>query len=251
MPSALLERIRSRRRLFLVRHGDVDYFDESGKPLPPLTVSLNENGRGQIQALATEMRGVPLDRVVSSGLLRTVQSATLLAEPHGLSLEECGALEEIRPGKLEDLHAQASRDNASVEDVFTGAMSHDAGPDAQFLGGERFGDFRERVLTAFADLLGAEWKNLLLVAHGGTNRIILLEALGAPLSSIGHIEQDPGCLNIIDFSPSISGEAQRPPFVRLLNHTAAASVVERRLSTSMEEIYLDYQRRLHGSAEDR
>jgi alpha-ribazole phosphatase/probable phosphoglycerate mutase len=38
-----------------------------------------------------------------------------------------------------------------------------------------------------------------LVAHGGVNRIILLDAIGAPLQQAFSIEQDFGCLNIIDY----------------------------------------------------
>ena len=42
-------------------------------------------------------------------------------------------------------------------------------------------------------------ENILVVGHGGMNRILLLDAIGAPLSSLFNIEQKYGCLNIIDF----------------------------------------------------
>ena len=41
--------------------------------------------------------------------------------------------------------------------------------------------------------------NIALVAHGGTNRIVLLDAIGAPLARAFAIEQDYGCVNIIDY----------------------------------------------------
>jgi alpha-ribazole phosphatase len=40
---------------------------------------------------------------------------------------------------------------------------------------------------------------VLVIAHGGVNRVILLDAIGAPFSSMFRIEQDYGCLNIIDY----------------------------------------------------
>jgi len=49
-----------------------------------------------------------------------------------------------------------------------------------------------------------------LVAHGGINRIILSEALGLDLKNILRLEQDFGCLNIIEFFDSSA-------LVRLLN----------------------------------
>ena len=42
-------------------------------------------------------------------------------------------------------------------------------------------------------------REVLVVAHGGVNRIILLNAIGAPLEKIFNIEQNYGCHNIIDF----------------------------------------------------
>jgi alpha-ribazole phosphatase/probable phosphoglycerate mutase len=53
-----------------------------------------------------------------------------------------------------------------------------------------------------------------LVAHGGVNRIILLDAIGAGLSSAFSIEQDFGCINVIDYLDD--GHS----VVRLLNSTA-------------------------------
>jgi alpha-ribazole phosphatase/probable phosphoglycerate mutase len=40
-----------------------------------------------------------------------------------------------------------------------------------------------------------------VVGHGGVNRVILLDVIGAPLDRLFHIEQDFGCLNVIDYYP--------------------------------------------------
>ncbi|HEY8972906.1 MAG TPA: histidine phosphatase family protein, partial [Burkholderiaceae bacterium] len=40
----------ARRRLYLMRHGSVDYFKADGTPVPPHTVPLNEAGRAQADA---------------------------------------------------------------------------------------------------------------------------------------------------------------------------------------------------------
>jgi phosphoserine phosphatase len=67
-----------RRRIYLMRHGAVSYF-ENGRPVPPHTVSLTEEGRAQAQAAAHVLAGVTLDRVVTSGLTRTVETARIVA----------------------------------------------------------------------------------------------------------------------------------------------------------------------------
>ena len=54
-------------------------------------------------------------------------------------------------------------------------------------------------------------REVLVVGHGGVNRVILLDAIGAPLDRLFHIEQNFGCLNIIDYYPDGIG------VVKLLN----------------------------------
>jgi broad specificity phosphatase PhoE len=39
-----------RRRIFLMRHGDVTYFDATGRAIDPESVPLNERGREEASA---------------------------------------------------------------------------------------------------------------------------------------------------------------------------------------------------------
>ena len=66
-----------RRRLYLMRHGSVDYFTADGTPVPPHTVPLNDAGRAQADAAGAlfAAAGVRFDRVLASGLARTVETA--------------------------------------------------------------------------------------------------------------------------------------------------------------------------------
>jgi len=66
--------------------------------------------------------------------------------------------------------------------------------------GESLLDMHNRVMPLVRDIaarhLGEE---VLVVGHGGVNRVILLNAIGAPLASLFNIEQNYCCLNIIDY----------------------------------------------------
>ena len=55
----------TRRRVYLLRHGDVSYFPE-GRPVPPEEVPLNDEGRLQAHATARALAEVPFDRAISS-----------------------------------------------------------------------------------------------------------------------------------------------------------------------------------------
>lgn len=54
--------------------------------------------------------------------------------------------------------------------------------------------------------------NVVIVSHGGVNRIILCHLLGIPFENIFRIEQDYGALNIVEFHDNY-------PVVKLINYT--------------------------------
>src|SRR4051812_16653107 len=66
-----------RRRIFLMRHGDVTYFDDTGRAIDPESVPLNERGREEASAAGREFatQTIRFDRVIASGLPRTVETA--------------------------------------------------------------------------------------------------------------------------------------------------------------------------------
>ena len=87
-----------RRRLYLMRHGEVAYFDADGKPLPEDDVGLTEEGRAQAEAAAALLALIRIDRVITSGLRRTVETASLVVP--GVEAEAWPELRELRGAKL-------------------------------------------------------------------------------------------------------------------------------------------------------
>ena len=69
----------SRRRLYLMRHAEVSYFLSDGSPVNPTEVPLNADGVAQAHAVAEAFRNIDLDRVVTSGLPRTLETAAFVA----------------------------------------------------------------------------------------------------------------------------------------------------------------------------
>jgi probable phosphoglycerate mutase len=246
MSSSLREEIAARRRIYLVRHGEVSYFDEHGKPYPPDGVPLNEEGVEQARALRKALAGISFDRAVCTGLPRTCQTAEIVVRGRGLAVETCEELRELTSGKLREIGWEAGADGEEAaaerrQRLFVGALRDEVTRESRFLGGETFGAFADRVLPAFARLLAApDWKHLLLVAHGGTNRLILLHALGAELAAMGRLEQDAGCLNLIDVA------ADGALLVRLANYTPYEPLKHGMHETTMEKIFLEYQARFEA-----
>jgi probable phosphoglycerate mutase len=225
-----------RRRIHLMRHGSVDYFRADGTPLPPLTVPLNDSGRAQADAAGELFAqcGVRFDRVVVSGLQRTVETAqrVLAAAGQPMALETEPALEEIRGGRLSDIAPE------EIEAAFLGAFQSAPGLEQRrFLGGESVGEFLDRTLPAFERILARDdWRCLLLVLHGGVNRALLARALTGQRAFFGSLEQLPACINIIDVGADHT-------IVRAVNLAPTQWLHQHESQTTMEKLLAQYRRR--------
>lgn len=226
----------SRRRVYLMRHAEVSYFDGDGKPYRPHTVPLTLAGREQAAAAARALAPVPLDRVVVSGLPRTLETAAIVVGERPLTPEVYPDLREIESGRLADIP------EADREAAIAGAFVHNLGRETRFLGGETFGSLLDRAVPAFHALCAQPgWRHLLVVAHGGVNRALLLDALGAGVASFGALEQDPACINIVDVEDAGPGGAPPRTIVRLMNYTPYN---EQKLGlelTTMEQLFRAYR----------
>ena len=180
----------TRRRIYLMRHAQVAYF-EDGRPLRPDLVPLTNEGREQAHAAATVLGGITFDRVVTSGLPRTVETAQIVAPT--AQPEAWPDLREIEPGRLTDIPED------EIERAFVAVWRDVVPEDVRFLGGETIGSLLDRVLAALERLLADEhWDVLLAVLHGGVNRAILSYALTGGRAFLGNFEQSPGCINVLD-----------------------------------------------------
>ena len=117
----------------------------------------------------------PLDAVYSSDLVRARRSAAIIAAPHGLVPIERPELREFAMGRWEGLTGEEIR--ALDADAHSTWMADVAG--YQFPDGENLAQLSARAWPAFEEIVGAHPGGALaIVAHGGTNRVLLCRALG-------------------------------------------------------------------------
>jgi probable phosphoglycerate mutase len=224
----------ARRRIYLMRHGSVTYFDAAGKPVLPETVPLNETGRAQAAAAgaAFAAQGLRFDRVIVSGLPRTVETAQRVLAETGqvVDIETWPELVEIRGGKL-----SAIPDDA-LHEAFTGAFDGVVAEHKRFLNGESVAELMDRVFPAL-DRLRADpgWDTVLLVLHGGVNRAILSYALTGQRLFLGNLAQAPGCINALDV-----GTAPNDWVLRFSNYAPPAPLHPDTRSTTMEQLLEQY-----------
>ena len=228
----------SRRRLYLMRHGSVDYFRADGTPVPPHTVPLNESGRAQADAAGALFgaAGVRFDRVLVSGLARTVETAqrVLAAAGQDVAIARDPRLEEIRSGRLDAIPPDQLR--AAFTAVFSATGDVES---LRFLGGESVGAMMDRCLPAFEELLADPgWRCALVVLHGGINRALLGRALTGSRAFLGRLEQSPACINVLDVGSSAADEI----VVRGTNLAPTQWLQEREKLTTMEKLLAQYLR---------
>jgi probable phosphoglycerate mutase len=208
-----------------MRHGAVSYFDH-GRPLKPEDVPLTVSGRDQAYAAASMLRGIEFDRVLTSGLPRTVETAAIVApdfEP-----EAWPDLRELETGRLADIPED------ELEHAFTHAFRDVIPEDARFLAGETIGSLFDRVLPAIDRLLAADdWDIVLAVLHGGVNRAIISRALTGGRTFLGNLEQSPACVNILDVGDEW--------IVRAVNVTPYDLGHLEGRSTTMEELWQQFR----------
>src|SRR5258706_366845 len=81
-----MQSLPQRRRVYLMRHGEVSYFPD-GRPVPPEGVPLNDEGRAQARAAGPSWRGRVI--VARGAVNRVIRGAVL-----GGGLESFGHLEQ-------------------------------------------------------------------------------------------------------------------------------------------------------------
>ncbi|SAK38950.1 histidine phosphatase family protein [Caballeronia ptereochthonis] len=226
-----------RRRIFLMRHGDVTYFDDSGRAIDPESVPLNERGRDEASAAGREFAAqkIRFDRVIVSGLPRTVETARRVLDATGqrIDIETWPEWQEIRGGRLANLST------ADIERAFLSVFDGVVPEDTQFLGGETIGQLLDRALPAVARLReDRSWDTVLLVLHGGVNRALLSHAITAGgRAFFGHLSQATGCINALDV-----GDKPGDWVVHAINHSPPSPLHSDVRNTTMELLYAQFVR---------
>jgi probable phosphoglycerate mutase len=180
-------------RIYLARHGQTDW-NATHRLQGSIDVPLNATGRAQAQALAEALRGVRIDRVYSSTLARSRETAEIARGE--APLESLDGLREQRMGKFEGVRL----DSDSVVTAEYDRRSVD--PDDALDGGESLNQHLERVRAAMDAILARHPSgSILIIGHGGTNKLVLRALLGLTLEQTRAFSQANDELYLIEIEP--------------------------------------------------
>jgi len=182
-------------RIYLARHGQVVGHDEF-RYHGHFDVDLTGKGVLQSERLSRFLADKDIKAVYSSDLQRSVIGANKIAAALGLTFGEVSELRELHLGRWEGLTRAEAIELFPEDGGFTFQdLAH-----SKIEGGESLSELAARVIPAIERLVAAnKGEHICVVAHGGVNRVILMQAMGLPLENFFKIEQDYGGLNIIDY----------------------------------------------------
>jgi probable phosphoglycerate mutase len=161
-------------------------------------VHLNDRGRTEAKALGARLAELAIDAVYSSPLERALETATEVADRHGLPVKAVAGLNEVDFGEwtgrtLVDL--DSSPEWRSFNSFRSGA---------RIPGGESMTEVLARALTELGHLRRTHGKSGQLVAvvsHGDVLRAVIAHYLGAPTDLFQRIEVSPASVSILTVEP--------------------------------------------------
>jgi len=185
----------ARTRIYLIRHGEVVGF-ETPSYNGHADVELTERGVAQYHQLKERLADAGLTACYSSDLSRCVFGARIICGGLGIEPVLKSELRELNIGIWEGM--TWSEIVARYPDQWQARL--DDLVNYRVPGGENLLDLAARALPTVRQIIDSHrGENVLVVGHGGMNRVLLLDAIGAPLSSLFNIEQRYACVNIVDY----------------------------------------------------
>lgn len=154
--------------LYLIRHG------KQNSTLCNVDVELSEEGRIQAELLRERLKNYNIDALYSSNLLRARQTAEIINEAFHLPHEIREEIREISFGLLE------GRSDEYNEEHFHEFKEEQKKliDDIPYPDGENGTSVYERAMPVIQEIVQSGNKNIAVVTHGGTIRVLLAALFG-------------------------------------------------------------------------
>ena len=181
--------------LFLFRHTETENIqDGKFRYNGFLDVDVVTEGLERFKKYIPIVKYRNVKKIYSSDLKRAYKGAKVFADNLGLEVIKLKELREVKQGIFEGLTYDeiVERYPEEAKKKFSDYVNY------RVKDGESLKDAYERVIPCFKKIM-AKNENVIIVAHGGINMLILLHCLNMDLKDFFRIQQDFGCMNEIEF----------------------------------------------------
>lgn len=179
--------------IFLVRHGESIYGEE--RLCGWSDVPLSNRGRDQANSLSERLKNVEFSRIISSDMIRTIETAEIINRYHNLKIEIESGIRELNYGLWE------GKSRREIEEEFpreykAWRLDNSIAPPR----GESAIEVYERSRKVIERIVYETTNdNILIVAHKSVNRLFICGLLGGDLRYYRRVGQDNCALNIIKY----------------------------------------------------
>ena len=180
-------------RLLLIRHGANDAHKEGLLTGWTPGVHLNQEGRAQAEALARRLAPVEIAAVYASPLERTLETAEIVAAPHGLPVVVREDLGEVRLGRWTGQPLEKLRKRRLWRKVqFVPSVM-------RFPGGESFQEVQARAVAELEHLCSEHPKQTIaIVSHADVLKAVVAYTIGLHLDLFQRLVIAPASLTVLD-----------------------------------------------------
>ena len=191
-------------QLILLRHGE-SVWNLENRFTGWVDVDLSPKGVEQARAAGLKIKGLPVQRLFTSVLKRSIRTADLALEAGGfqpLPTERSEALNERHYGDLQGLNKDEARKRWGEEQVHLWRRSYDVKPP----GGESLADTLVRVTPYWDEKIAPGLRagqNTLIVAHGNSLRALILKLEKIAPEEILKVELDTGVPILYELDASL------------------------------------------------
>jgi len=181
-------------RLFLIRHGETEYNKKGMMQGRGIDAPLNETGHQQARLIADNLIAENPELIVSSGMIRTIETARPLSEDTSQPIHSFSELDEMDFGDLEGQKSvNIQKELQELHDTWAKGDVHVPIP-----GGESPSEVYERADGRIRHLLNeGDNQTKVFFLHGRLMRILLSKWLGYGLKNMHKIEHQNGAINHI------------------------------------------------------
>ncbi len=184
--------------IYLARHGETEW-NAIHRVQGWTDIPLSSQGLTQAEALGKRLASLPLTGVYSSDLSRALETARPAAARQGLIVTPLSELREKSFGDWEGLtQTELERDYPALWHRY----HTERDLSAAVPGGETWPQVQSRMAAALTQILQAHpgpEDAVLVVGHGGSGRMLILEALQAALPTLLRLHLDNASLSHLDF----------------------------------------------------
>lgn len=183
-------------RLYLIRHGETEWNKVQRMQGCSYDIGLSDDGRRQAKSLAERLRNEKIDMIFSSTLSRAFETASIIASYHNLEVETSEAFKEINFGKWEGMYyTELMAEYSELMQIWKATPHLAVVPEA-----ETIAQLQQRSVAKLNQLFEMyPEKDIAIVSHGITNKLMILQLMGMQLSQLHRIRQDNTSLSIFEY----------------------------------------------------